>query len=652
MARWMMLALFCSILLPDALWARERTLSPYFVVRSDDPETDRLPLQSTAATVHISGVIAEVTVKQTYKNDGMRPIHARYVFPASTRAAVHGLTMTIGEHRIRAKIKEREEAKREFREAKKAGKSASLLEQNRPNVFTMNVANIMPGDLIEVELRYTELLVPNAGVYAFVYPTVVGPRFSEVPAERAPGTDRWLKSPHTTQGQKPLYTFDLKGTLTAGMPIDALTSPSHTIRADWTHPSSVEFSLDPTERDGGNRDFELHYRLDDGKIQSGLMLYEGQDENFFLLMVQPPRRVATGQIPPREYVFIVDVSGSMNGFPLETAKELLRNLIGDLRITDTFNVLFFAGGSRLWQPRSMPATQANIDDAIAMLDDQRGGGGTQLLAAIRRAVELAPEGVWSRNLIVVTDGYIAAEKEVFRYIRQHLGDANVFSFGIGTSVNRHLVEGIARAGMGQPFVVLHPDQAHETAKRFQSYVESPVLTGIGVDFNGFHAYEVEPESIPDVLADRPVIVHGKWRGRPTGRVVVTGISGDGDYEQRFEVAGVEPSPSNSALRYLWARSRISAISDFAFAGQTPDERRQLVELGLTYNLLTRHTSFIAVHEIVRNVGGSARNVNQPLPLPQGVSDLAVMGKGSEPELIWLIVLALLIGSLITIGRRA
>jgi Ca-activated chloride channel homolog len=190
-----LVAIVCASLVPvDAVAQRlsgnertpdDKTLSPYFFVESGDPDVDRLPLKDTRVDVAITGVIADITVRQVYENRGQRPLHARYVFPASTRAAVSGMTMTIGDVRIVAKIKEREQAKTEFEAAKKEGKSASLLEQSRPNVFTMNVANVMPGDTILVELKYTELLVPTDGAYEFVYPTVVGPRYSEKSGRRA-----------------------------------------------------------------------------------------------------------------------------------------------------------------------------------------------------------------------------------------------------------------------------------------------------------------------------------------------------------------------------------------------------------------------------------------------------------------------------------
>ncbi|HEV2845853.1 MAG TPA: VIT and VWA domain-containing protein, partial [Thermoanaerobaculia bacterium] len=473
------------------------TLSPYFFVESGDPAVDRLPLKETKADVHIVGVIADVVVTQVYRNEGTRPINARYVFPASTRAAVHGMTMQVGEHRIRAQIRERQQAQQEFEQAQKDGKSAALLEQQRPNVFSMNVANIMPGDEIRVELHYSELLVPTDGTYELIYPAVVGPRYlGEAEKTIADDVDGWLKSPYQHQGEAPSYTFGIQASVAAGMPIDEVLCPSHKTRVEWQNPTTARVTLDPGEAGGGNRDYILRYRLQGRQVETGLLLYPGEEENFFLLMVQPPRRVEPHQIPPREYIFVLDVSGSMHGFPLDTAKELMRELIGGLRPTDSFNVILFSGGSRLLAPKSLPATAENVRHAINVIESETGGGGTELGAALEQALALPGNDGVSRTTIVVTDGFIGAEAGVFERIRTRLNESNLFAFGIGGSVNRHLIEGMARAGQGEPFVVTTPGEAKAVAASFQTYVQSPVLTDIAVDAQGFETYDVEPASYP------------------------------------------------------------------------------------------------------------------------------------------------------------
>lgn len=624
----------------------DKTLSPYFFVKGD-PKVDQLPLKDTRVEINVSGVIADVRVVQQYTNEGTRPVNATYVFPASTRAAVYGMRMRIGDEVIVARIKEREKAKEEFEAAKKEGKSASLLEQSRPNVFTMNLANLMPNEMVEIELRYTELLVPTDGIYEVVYPTVVGPRYAS-PKETPGSENAFVETPYLREGQKPTSTFHLSTRISGGVPIRDLGSSSHQIESEWLGQTVARVSLNADDPYQGNRDFILHYRLAGDQIASGLILYQGIDENFFLYMAQPPMRVAADEIPPREFVFVVDVSGSMDGFPLDVSKRLLQDLIGGLRQTDLFNVILFAGDSTALSEVPLPANQENVSRAIQLIEQQRGSGGTEMLPAIQQAMKLPREPGVSRSIVLVTDGYVSIEEGVFSYIREHLGESNVFAFGIGSSVNRFLIEGVARAGLGEPFVVEDESKAAETAAKFREYIQTPVLTDIEVRSDGFEMYDVQPGTFPDLLAQRPIVLFGKWRGSPNGTIVLTGKTGKGDYVSTFDVSGAVPDEDNSALRYLWARTRIAELSDLAYGEISADRVREITDLGLKYNLLTRYTSFIAVREKIVNPGGNADDVNQPLPLPVGVSDLAV---GSEPELIWLIGALLIVAAYFMIRRR-
>lgn len=603
---------------------KERCGSPYFYVNSTEPNVDKLPLKHTEATVNIAGVIADVKVTQVYVNEGESAIEAIYVFPASTNAAVYGMQMTIGERVLNAKIQKKEEARKTYQAAKSEGKTTSLLEQHRPNVFQMNVANIMPGDSILVELSYTELLVPEDGEYEFVYPTVVGPRYSDTPVESLTADEKWVGNPYQNEGEAPLYTYNMTAYINAGLPIQKAVCNTHDVNINFKGPDMAEIKLKEDEKDGGNRDFIVKYQLAGSQIQSGVLVYEGQEENFFLAMVQPPKRVQPQNIPGREYIFIVDVSGSMNGFPLDISKTLLRDLIGSLRPTDMFNVMLFAGGNTVMSPSSMPATKENINKAVNVIDKQRGGGGTQLLPALKGALDLPRAEGFSRSVVIATDGYVTVEKEAIELIRNNLGDANFFSFGIGSSVNRYIIEGMARVGMGEPFVITDRKFAPNQANKFRKYIESPVLTNIDVDFDGFHAYVTDPSSVPDVLAERPIVITGKFKGNAQGRIKVKGITGNGvEYETTLDLSKAKKAKENTALKYLWARNRIQLLDDYKQFGAGENVVEEVTELGLKYNLLTAYTSFVAVDTEVRNQGGQQNTVNQPLPLPKGVSNLAV-----------------------------
>jgi hypothetical protein len=634
-----LLAFLCSRMFGQS----ETSNSPYFMVMSDDPTIDGLPLKSTDVKVNISGVIADVTVEQTYANVGTHPIEAIYIFPGSTSAAVYGMQMQVGQRILEAKIEEKNKAREIYTKAKEKGKRTSLLEQHRPNVFQMNVANIMPGDTIKVRLSYSELLIPESGIYQFVYPTVVGPRYVN-------GNEQFNVSyaamPYQHSGDTPKSSFDLSVRLSSGIPIDMVSSSTHKINVTQPNSKVAQVSIQKDAKNG-NRDFVLSYSLRGNEIESGLLLYEHGAEKYFLCLVQPPKNLKASAIPPREYIFVVDVSGSMNGFPLEVSKRLLNDLISGLRPTDMFNIILFAGGHKMLAASSLPASTENIQKAFDLISNQQGGGGTNLLPALKQSLSLPHnvEGI-SRSIVVVTDGYIGVEPEAFDLVRQNLNKANLFAFGIGSSVNRHLIEGLAYAGQGVPTIVLKGEEAPAAAEKFRQYIAQPVFTQITSTFSGFDAYDIEPVSIPDVLSERPVVIFGKWRGKAQGHISLTGFTGNAQQAQtnspesfgfppssgmpgqkmklEIKVSDATPDTAHSALRYLWARARLRQLADFNEYNRTPEQIKEITKLGLDYNLLTQYTSFVAVEKnVVREKEDSLKTVSQPLPMPEGVSDYAV-----------------------------
>lgn len=603
----------------------DKTLSPYFMVYSDDVSTDRLPLKSTSATVNITGVIADVTVNQVYKNEGKKALEAVYTFPASTNAAVYAMEMTIGKRKIVAKIEERNKARKEYETAKSEGRRTSLLEQDRPNVFQMNVANIIPGDEVTVSLKYTELLVPEKGTYKFVYPTVVGPRYTNQLTSSSDPANSFINTPYQKQGEAPGYSFDMQLYLSMGMPVRSVVCNTHKVNTSYPQLSQAEVCLDESETAGGNRDFVLEYQLSGQQIESGLMLYEHDDENFFLLMVQPPKQIVKEEIPPREYIFIVDVSGSMRGFPLTVTKTLLRNLVVNLKPSDMFNIMVFSGSSGWLSDSSVPAIVENIEKAMYFIDNQRGGGSTELLPALKKALGFprSTESL-SRSFVVITDGYISIEREAFELIRNNCDNANLFAFGIGSSVNRYLIEGMANAGMGEPFVALNEKSASEEAEKFRNYISNPVLSRVKKSFSGFEVYDVQPLTIPDVLAERPVIIYGKYRDKAAGNITIKGYTGTKSYKKTFNVSEYKPVKTHAAIRYLWARKKIQMLDDYTNLGYNNTTHvKDITELGLKYSLLTAYTSFLAIEEDVIANDGDAVTVKQPLPMPEGVSNSAI-----------------------------
>lgn len=624
--------------------ASDSSASPYFFVENADASVDALPLKATRVDARVLGNIAEVTVTQEYRNQGKTPLEARYVFPASTRAAVHGMSVRLGERVIQAQIREKQKAQAEYQQARSAGKTAALLEQERENVFQMNVANILPGDVVQVELRYSELLVPTDGRYQFVFPSVVGPRYNGK-GTSGTGNQPWISTPYLQQGQASDTQFALQVELLAPVQIGEIASPSHPVDIQ-RHGQRASIHLATDETAGNNRDFILDYRLGGDQVQSGLLLSRGAQENFFLAMVAPPRAPDARLIVPRDYVFIVDVSGSMNGFPLDTTKALLRDLIGRLRPSDTFNLLLFSGDNRKLADTSLAATPANIRRATDMLDGEQGAGGTELMPALRDALAMPTDPERSRSFVVITDGFVTVESSAYQLVRENLNKANLFAFGIGTSVNRSLIEGLARAGQGEPFIVTDRTSAGQQAERLRRMIDSPLLQGIHASFEGLEVYDVEPRQLPDLFANRPLVLFGKWKGEPRGELRLDAHAADGPFQVRLPISADNFTDNGGALAHLWARQRLASLMDQEALDGGFEFSSQILDLGLKYQLLTPYTSFIAVDQQVRNPDPQAsRTVNQPLPLPQGVSNSAVGSNvpGTPEPGVWTMLLLAALG---------
>ncbi len=605
----------------EATGEGNKTLSPFFVVITENTDLDQMPLKSTSAEVTISGVIADIKMRQVYINKGKKPLEALYVFPASTRAAVYSMQMQIGKRLVVAKVATKDQARERYEKAKAEGKTASLLEQERPNVFQMSIANIQPNDSIIVTMSYTELLIPEEGEYEFSYPTVVAPRYSTTIVKFMKDNNKWVEQPYEQQGKAPTYTFDIKTKINAGQPIEEASCSSHKVLISSDKDGSKLLRLDPSEKLSGNRDYIIKYKLSGNHTQSGLLTYEGKDENFFLLMLHPPKRVETAQIPPREFIFMIDASASMEGFPINVTKSLITNLLGGLRPTDFFNIMLFDNAHNFVSPKPLEATKANIELALNKIILRNAIGGTDLLPALKSAFVHSKRDDLAKTFVVITDGFVSLEKEAFDMIQNNLNDGNLFAFGIGSSVNRYLIEGMAHMGMGEAFIATNEKEAIKVAEKFRKYVQTPVLTDIKVEFQGLQAYDIEPTAIPDMLAERPIIVFGKYKGKLQGSIKVTGKAGDGNFENIVNTA-LASTQNNQAIKYLWARHKIKMLDDYNALQLNWEQVEQVLNIGLKYSLLTNYTSFVAIDSTI-NRERQVATVKQALPLPQGVSNSAV-----------------------------
>jgi Ca-activated chloride channel family protein len=599
------------------------------------------PLQHTDVEASISGYVSRVRVRQTFQNPLKTKIEAVYVFPLPADAAVDDLVMTVGERRIVGQIKPRDEARATYEAARAAGHVTSLLEQERPNIFTQSVANIEPGAQVVIELSYVAMLKYEEGVFEFVFPMVVGPRYMPGAPIGSQGTG-WspdttqvpdasrLSPPVTLPGTRAGHNISLMVQLDAGMEVHDLHSSLHEVNIARHAPGQATVTL-ANKTEMPNRDFILRYRAATNEISNALLFHTDARGTFFTLLLQPPQRVLPEQARPKEMIFVIDRSGSMSGFPIEKAKETMRLAIERLHPHDTFNLLSFAGGTGRCFPKPVPNTPANRTSAIKYLADLYGSGGTEMMPAILEALGGAHDPQRVRIVAFMTDGYIGNDYAIIDAVRKHAGTARVFAFGIGNAVNRFLLDGMAHAGRGAVEYVTLESQGAGAAQRFYERLQAPVLTDIAIDWGSLPVTEVYPKQFPDLFSNTPLMIHGRLQAEANGTFVLRGTTSTGPVMRHIHLSPPASSIQHAALASLWARAKVQDLmmQDYAAlqSGNMPAARRQAITaLGVEYRLLTPFTSFVAVEELHVTVGGKPVTVAVPVEIPAGVSYEGIFGQ--------------------------
>ncbi len=611
------------------------------------------PLKYTDVQAEISGYVARVSVKQVFHNPTDRKIEAVYVFPLPQDAAVDDMVMVVGDRRIVGQIRGRDEAREIYEQARAAGHVASLLDQERPNIFTQSVANIEPGVEVAIEISYVETLKYEDGEFEWVFPMVVGPRYIPgggsapepmtrgKPTGEVPDADR-ITPPVTPEGTRAGHDISLAVTIVPGLPLHDVRSELHEVevqKLDGEANGAMRVAL-KNQTEIPNRDFVLHYKLGGEGIGDAFLRHSDERGQFFTLVLQPPERVVPEQLVPRELIFVLDTSGSMSGMPIEKAKELMNKLIGSMREGDTFNVITFAGDTRILWKSPLPATNENINTAQYFLSKQHGRGGTEMMKAINAALvqtvkePAAGEVLPIRIVCFMTDGYVGNDFAIVDAVQKNADTTRVFSFGVGNSVNRFLLDEMSHAGRGEVEYVTLGSQADAAVERFHERVLAPVLTDIEIDWGTLPVSEVYPERIPDLFSAQPIMVHGKLDSTVGGTIVLRGNTGAGAYDEAIDVTWPEETPEQDVLASLWARSKVKHLMMQDYAAlqrqEFPDElKREITELGLEYRLMTQFTSFVAVEELTVTSGGEPMKIDVPVEMPEGVSYEGVFG-GSVP----------------------
>ena len=631
---------------------------------ADSPEASAEPadsatfsaLKHTDVRAHISGSIAYVDVTQDFENPSNVPVEAIYTFPLPEKAAVNGMEFHVGGRVIVGSIKERGQARQIYNQAKQQGKRTALLDQERPNIFTQSVANIMPGDQISVHISFVQPLDYRGGAYEWAFPTVVGPRFTGqgnsdasapgVPTSSTPDA-QLIRPPYALPETRSGHDLSLHVSLDAGVPLGDISSVLHPIevtREDSTR-AQVELKDQATIP---NRDFILRYTVAGEKFQSGLLTQsDGKGGGYFALVMQPPAAPKAEDVSPRELVFVVDQTGSQSGFPIAKSKEAMMEALKSLRPTDRFQVLAFNTDVYPCFQQPTEPSAANLAKARTFIQGLEAGGGTDILKALAVSLKIPSDPKRLREVVYFTDGLIGNDQQIIDFERQNRGTTRVFPFGVGNSVNRSLLDAMAREGRGAvEYITLGLSRAEferqldtpvasgtdlkqlrqslkeqksavEAIDRFNNHIKTPVLISPRVAFNGLPVADVLPDPINDVFETQPIIVTGRYTREAKGIVTLSGYSGQREWKQDIPVDFSSAGTDNPALESLWARARVDAITN-SDASTQDDKKAQIIEVALAHRLLTQYTSFVAVEEKVVNPGGQNKTNDVPSEVPEGL----------------------------------
>ena len=585
-----------------------------------------VPLKHTDVRADISGYIASVEVTQKFHNPYSEKIEAVYHFPLPQNAAITDFIMTIGERKIRGIIREREEAERIYHEARRQGYVASLLTQERANIFTQKVANIEPGKSIDVNIKYFNTLAYKDGWYEFVFPMVVGPRFN--PPGMTDGIGAVARGKHGLSGQKTELQYlrpgersghdiALRVNVDAGVPVEEVACSTHVIKNQAVPPNKVSVTLSSMDSIP-NKDFVLRYKVAGRTVKTALLTHRDQRGGFFTLMLCPPENLKSLWRKPMELVFVLDCSGSMSGKPIAKAKAAIERALKRLGPGDTFQIIRFSNNASQLGPDPVPATRANVRKGLAYLASLSGSGGTMMIEGIKAALDFPHDPRRLRVVSFMTDGYIGNEAQMLAAVHDKLGASRIFSFGVGSSVNRYLLERMAKLGRGAVAYVGLDESGGRAVDLFYERISHPALSDITVNWGNMQVSDVYPREVPDLFVGRPVTIVGRFSGDSKTSIRIRGTAGDEKREIVLPVNTADSSAMHKGIAPVWARIKIADLCDQATHDSDPELPERIKDVALEYGLMSQYTAFVAVDSLTRTTGDHGTTVSVPVPVPEGV----------------------------------
>ena len=586
-----------------------------------------VPLKHTSVVGSIDGYIATVDVTQQFQNPYDSKIEAVYVFPLPDNAAVNEFVMTVGERKIRGIIREREEAEKIYNDARAQGHVASLLTQERPNIFTQKVANIEPGKQIDINIRYFNTLQYDDGAYEFVFPMVVGPRYN--PPATTDGIGAVARGESGISGQatevqylapneRSGHDVSLSLNISAGVTIESVRSVNHDVAVKDVTEKERSVTLSAADSIP-NKDFVLRYQVAGDQIKTAMMTHKDDHGQYFTMMLYPPAEMKKVQRSPMEMVFVLDCSGSMSGRPIDQARSAIARALQSLTPRDTFQIINFSSTASQLGSSPVIATPQNIQHGLNYLNSLNGEGGTEMIEGLKAALDFPHDEGRFRLVSFMTDGYIGNDHDILNALAAKLGDSRIFSFGVGQSPNRYLMDRMALIGRGAVAYLSLNDDPMEIMDRFSERISHPAMTDLAIDWGNMNVTDVYPQILPDLIVGRPVVITGKYSGEPS-LVKVGGRQGMQPTSFTVAVDTKETTAEHKGIASVWARLKImDLMTQFSRTPEQAVELRQTVtQTALEYSLMSTFTAFVAVDSMSKTEGEFGTTVAVPVLVPEGV----------------------------------
>jgi len=581
------LLIMCLYSIPTRISAQDIPF-PRFIVNSDASDIDSLLPDSTHIEAHVSGIITEVIIKQFFVYQGNSTLEASLLMPMHSSIMIHGGMVKVGNQSYKAEMKDKEKVREIYDQAKKK-LDPFFLSWNEPNAFQMHVSGIEPGMRVSYEIRYTQTMRPNSGIYQLTLPKPLRPYYLKVLDFVPLYRDTFSDTSFAEVKEYPTGSFTSTVIVAKGGSMANCTAKGFALQEN----ESAFIGTFSSKSTDSPQELSVEYQFADKEPAANVMIYEDNNDKFFLLTLHPP---ANNQLRDsnhsHEYVILCDSSALETG----AASTFWNSFSKGLYPGDKVNIQHFGNENIQLSDTSQYCTKDMVSRAHVFFNRVQETEGLEPIALIDRLMNILSQpqsgNMSARTIIILSNGFVDAGPDIFEQVKKQLTDANIFAIATGNESNERFFDALSRLTMSEPMALKGNHEAMEQqANNIVRMLQNPALTKLKVGFDGFNAIELEPASYPDLYSERPVVIFGKFKGKAKGRIVITGMMGDKSFAKTLEVSSIKQTLSNTALPYLWAKQRIALLIDYNVYERTNQRVNEITKLGKRYGVQTPYTAF-------------------------------------------------------------